>query len=88
MDLLHDLLGAGVWIPVQNLIIQAYTDADQRALQMGKILAYGSVGTIIGPWLSGVLSQQVNVSAPFFVSGLLMIVAAAALTPLRLEHKD
>lgn len=86
--LLHDLLGAGIWIPVQNLIIQDYTDADQRALQMGKILAYGSVGTIIGPWLSGVLSQQVNVSAPFFVSGLLMIVAAAALAPLRLEHKD
>ena len=82
--LLHDLLGAGVWIPVQNLIIQDYTEPDQRALQMGKILAYGGVGTIIGPWLSGVLSQQVNVSAPFFVSGLLMIVAAAALLPLRL----
>jgi len=83
--LLHDLLGAGVWIPVQNLIIQDYTDPDQRALQLGKILAYGGIGTIIGPGLAGVLSEFVNISAPFFASGILMIAAAVALLPLRLD---
>ena len=83
--LLHDLLGAGVWIPVQNLIIQDYTDPDQRALQLGKILAYGGIGTIIGPGLAGVLSEFVNISAPFFASGILMIAAAMALLPLRLD---
>ena len=82
--LLHDLLGAGVWIPVQNLIIQDHTHPDRRALEMGKILAYGGIGTIIGPYLAGVLSQHVNVSAPYFVSGMLMVIAAAALAPMRL----
>jgi len=83
--LLHDLLGAGVWIPIQNLIIQDHTEPDQRALQLGKIFAYGGTGSIVGPWLAGVLSQYISISAPFFASGLLMIVAAAALTPMRLE---
>jgi MFS family permease len=86
--LLHDLLGAGIWIPIQNLIIQDHTRPEQRALEMGKILAYGGIGTIIGPWLAGLLSEQVNVSAPFFASGVLMIVAAAALAPLRLARRS
>jgi predicted MFS family arabinose efflux permease len=86
--LLHDLLGAGVWMPIQNLIIQDYTRPERRALEMGKLLAYGGIGTIIGPWLAGLLSEQVNISAPFFVSGLLMIAAAGALTPLRLGRES
>jgi len=85
--LLHDLIGAGIWIPVQGLIIQDYTRPDRRALEMGKLQGYGGVGTIIGPWLAGVLSEQVNVSAPFFVSGLLMIAAAVVLVGLRLDER-
>jgi len=86
--LLHDLLGAGIWIPIQNLIIQDHTRPEHRALEMGKILAYGGIGTIIGPWLAGLLSEQVNISAPFFASGVLMIMAAAALAPLRLGTRE
>ena len=74
-------------VRIQNLIIQEHTRPEQRALDMGKILAYGGIGTIIGPWLAGVLSEQVNISAPYFASGLLMVIAAAALTPLRLHKK-
>jgi predicted MFS family arabinose efflux permease len=82
--LLHDLVGAGVWIPIQNLIIQDYTRPENRALEVGKLLAFGGVGTIIGPFIAGRLSDS-NISAPFFVSGLLMVVAAAVLLGLRLE---
>jgi len=86
--LLHDLVGAGIWIPVQNQIIQDHTSPEQRALQVGKILAYSGVGAIIGPWLAGWLlanlSERMSMSAPFFVSGLLMVVAAAVLLLLRL----
>ncbi|MBN1460038.1 MAG: MFS transporter [Armatimonadetes bacterium] len=85
--LLHDLIGAGIWIPVQGLIIQDYTRPDRRALEMGKLQGYGGVGTIIGPWLAGLLSEQVSVSAPFFVSGLLMIAAAVVLVALRLDGR-
>ncbi len=82
--LLHDLLGAGIWIPVQSMIIQEYTRPERRALEYGKIQAFGGTGTILGPFLAGYLSERINVSAPFFVSGLLMIAAAAALAWLRL----
>ncbi len=90
--LLHDLVGAGVWIPVQNLIIQDYTRPDQRALQVGKILAYGGIGTIIGPWLAGhlleapYLPEAIRIGAPFFMSGVLMIAAALILFALRLDR--
>lgn len=90
--LLHDLVGAGIWIPVQNLIIQDYTRPDQRALQVGKMLAYGGIGTIIGPWLAGhlleapYLPETMRISAPFFMSGVLMIAAAVILFALRLDR--
>jgi predicted MFS family arabinose efflux permease len=85
--LLHDLLGAGVWIPVQGLLIQQHTSPETRALTVGKLMAYGGIGTIIGPWLAGHLSQHLNISAPFFASGLLLILAALALLPLRLPRQ-
>jgi MFS family permease len=89
--LLHDLVGAGIWIPIQNQIIQDHTRPDQRALQVGKILAYSGIGTIIGPWLAGWLlgnlPAHLNISAPFFASGALMIVAAAVLSALRLAPR-
>ena len=43
--------------------------------------------TIIGPWLAGHLSQHISISAPFFVSGLLLILTALALLPLRLAPR-
>ena len=82
--LLHDFLGAGVWIPVQNLIIQEHTRPESRALEVGKILAFGGVGTIVGPLLAGFLSQRVNVSAPFLISGIGMMLCAIPLFWLRL----
>jgi predicted MFS family arabinose efflux permease len=85
--LLHDLLGAGLWIPVQGLLIQQHTHPETRALTVGKLMAYGGIGTIIGPWLAGHLSQHLNISAPFFASGLLLILAALALLPLRLPRQ-
>ncbi len=86
--LLHDLVGGGVWVPVQNMVIQQYTRPDRRALELGKIQAYGGIGTMIGPWLAGVLSEQVGVSAPFLVGGLFITAAGLSLAPLRLENGD
>lgn len=85
--LLHDLLGAGIWIPVQNLIIQDYTNPERRALEVGKLQAYGGIGAILGPWFAGYLSQNINVSAPFFASGAVLILAAVVLVALRLDRR-
>lgn len=82
--LLHDLVGAGIWIPVQNQLIQDYTEPEQRGLQVGKVLAFGGLGTIPGPLLAGYLSGR-QISAPFFVSGVLMVIAVLPLAWLRLD---
>ena len=82
--LLHDVVGAGIWIPVQNMIIQDYTRPERRALELGKIQAYGGIGTIIGPWLAGILSGHFGVSAPFLVGGFFITAAGLSLAPLRL----
>jgi predicted MFS family arabinose efflux permease len=86
--LLHDIVGGGVWLPVQSMVIQQYTRPDRRALEMGKIQAYGGIGTMIGPWLAGALSEQFGISAPFFAGGIFMTLAGIALAPLRLEHRE
>jgi predicted MFS family arabinose efflux permease len=83
--LLHDVVGGGVWVPVQAMVIQQYTRPGRRALEMGKIQAYGGIGTILGPWLAGLLSEQYGVSAPFFVGGIFMTLAGVALAPLRMN---
>ena len=69
---------------MQNLIIQEHTRPESRALEVGKILAFGGVGTIVGPLLAGFLSQRVNVSAPFLISGIGMMLCAIPLFWLRL----
>ena len=86
--LLHDLIGAGVWTPIQNLIIQEHTRPDTRALEMGKILAFGGIGTVVGPFLAGFLYGKVGLNAPFIASGVLMVVAAAVLQLMRLESME
>lgn len=86
--LLHDIVGGGVWLPVQSMVIQQYTRPDRRALEMGKIQAYGGIGTMIGPWLAGALTEQFGISAPFFAGGIFMTLAGIALAPLRLEQEE
>ena len=60
---------------------------ETRALEMGKVLAFGSIGAILGPLLSGYLYSR-NINAPFIASGLLMIVAALVLYGMRLEQVE
>ena len=63
------------------------TRPESRALEVAKILAYGGVGTILGPALAGYLAAHVSVSAPFFVSGLLLILASLVLLQLRISPR-
>lgn len=81
--LLHDLVGAGVWIPIQNEIIQRYCRDAVRGLDLSKTLALSSVGGAFGPLLAGYLADQ-SIGAPFVVSGGLVFLGALVLFRLRL----
>ncbi len=82
--LLHDLVGAGIWIPIQSAIIQDECREESRGLDLSKTLAFSALGGAIGPVLAGYLAG-VSISAPFLVSGLLVALSAGVLTSLRLK---
>jgi len=82
--LLHDLIGAGIWQPVQSAVIQRYSKDGARGFEVGTVMTLSGLGGIIGPLLAGAVFGR-NVNAPFFISGLLMVVSAGPLFALRLE---
>jgi MFS family permease len=82
--LLHDLVGAGVWVPIQSAIIQDACREESRGLDLSKTLVFSALGGAIGPVLAGYLAG-VSISAPFLVSGLLVALSAGVLTALRLK---
>ena len=82
--LIHDLIGASLWVPIQGTIIQQYSRPELRGSDVSKTLALSSLGGIAGPFLAGYLSS-LSISGPFFVSGLIMALSAIPLVKLRLN---
>jgi MFS family permease len=85
--LLHDLFGAGLWIPIQSAIIQDECREASRGLDLSKTLAFSALGGAVGPMLAGYLSGA-NISAPYLVSGVLVTASAAVLFALRLSARS
>ncbi|MFH1008570.1 MAG: MFS transporter [Candidatus Latescibacterota bacterium] len=84
--LTHDLVGASVWFPIQRTLIQRFARPEARGRQVGQVLAISSLGWVFGPLIAGFVAHE-SISAPFFLSGLLMIVSALTLLPLRAERE-
>jgi len=80
---LHDVVGAGLWTPIQSEIIQRYCRESTRGLDLSKTLVLSAAGGAIGPVIAGFLADR-WISAPFIVSGILVIVGALVLLGLRL----
>jgi len=82
--LLHDFIGASLWVPVQNVIIQEFARPNARGSDVSKTLALGALGGIAGPFVAGYLAP-LSISAPFFVSGIITILAVIPIFKLRLD---
>ncbi len=85
--LLHDLIGAGVWLPIQSTIIQQSCRDESRGSDMSKTIAFSALGGAIGPTLAGYLSS-ISISLPFFVSGLLVLVSVIPLFKISVEPSN
>ncbi len=85
--LLHDFIGSGIWSPIQSTLIQHYSRDETRGLEVGKVLAWGNLGAVLGPLTAGWLAGHSSV-LPFFFSGIFMGAAALPLfwLNLRLPH--
>ena len=80
--LAHDLIGAGVWVPIQSAFIQKYSREDRRGRDVSKVLALGSLGWIFGPLLAGGIFDRWY-GGPFVLSGAIMILSAFVLFALK-----
>lgn len=81
--LLHDFIGAGIWLPIQSTLIQRYSREATRGLEVGKVLAWAGLGSIFGPLAAGPLAK-IHPSLPFFLSGVLVFISAIPLLWLKL----
>jgi hypothetical protein len=83
--LLHDFLGAGIWIPIQSEMIQKYSRASSRAMDVAKVIGLSSITLVPGHIMAGYLTAMTTVSPamaislPFIVGGALIGVSAAVL---------
>lgn len=85
--LLHDFVGAGVWGPIQSTIIQQSCRDESRGSDMSKTIAFSALGGAIGPTLAGYLSN-ISISAPFFMSGLLIILSTPILFGISIKTEN
>jgi DHA1 family multidrug resistance protein-like MFS transporter len=84
--LIHDFVGAGIWIPIQSTIIQQYSREGARGLDVSKTMAFSSLGGIFGPLLAGYIADF-WISGPFFASGIITMASALVLFKLSLQTK-
>jgi len=85
--LIHDFVGAGVWIPIQNEIIQRYSREGTRGLDVSITLAFPSLGGIFGTIIAGYLAGH-WISGPFLISGLVTMASALVLFKLSLKPES
>ena len=86
--LVHDLLGMGLWLPMQQELMQKYSRKDRRGEDMSLATALGAIGGVPAPFVAGWLrelpgiSPAVALNIPFFVSGVGVALSALILLGL------
>lgn len=76
----------GFWMPAYTSYVANSVPAEKRSTVMGKIDAYGRLGSIPAPWLAGVLYDKYGFTAPLYVQAVALIIIGIAL--LRLKPQD
>ncbi len=79
--LLHDPLGASVWLPLRSYLIQKHCSDETRARDFNVVNFVSSLGNIIGPLLAG-YSGSMSINLPFLIGGLVIILSSLLLIPL------
>lgn len=67
-------VGYALLIPSWNALIASVIPKDKRGAVWGFFLTIEGSGTVIGPIVSGVLSDHIGYHAPFITSGIVLIV--------------
>ena len=83
---LHDLVGATFWGPINASLIQAHARPSQRGADVALVTGLSGLGWIFGPLLAGWLADTLSWhDGPFVVSGVISIIGGLLI--LRLAPK-
>jgi MFS family permease len=79
--LLHDPLGASVWLPLRSYLIQKHCNDETRGRDFNMVNFVSSLGNIIGPFMAGFFGSM-DINFPFLIGGLVIILSNSILAPL------
>ncbi len=89
--LAHDFMGMGLWLPIQQVLIQRHSRAASRGEDVVVVTALGALGSVPAPFVAGALRELclgpvaealpflAGINLPFLVSGLGVALSAAVL---------
>ena len=81
----HDLLGMGLWLPIQHELLQRHSRPESRGKDISLATALGALGAVGAPFAAGWLrdwpgvADNVAVNLPFIFSGLGVVCSAGVL---------
>jgi MFS family permease len=73
----------GFWMPAYTSYVANSVSPEKRSTVMGKIDAYGRLGSIPAPWLAGLLYDKYGFTAPLYVQAVLLVIIGVALLKLK-----
>jgi MFS family permease len=87
-----DFAGIGIGyafvLPAWNSILVRLLPQDVRGAGLGFAMTIEGMGGVIGPLIGGLLWEWTSPSSPFFLSGALLLIAAAASTRWRVDPAE
>jgi MFS family permease len=73
----------GFWMPAYTSYVANSVPPETRSTVMGKIDAYGRLGSIPAPWLAGLLYENYGFTAPLYVQAVSLVFIGFALLRLK-----
>ncbi len=89
--LFHDILGMGLWLPMQQALLQRYSHPESRGKDVSLATALSAIGAIMSPFIAGwlrdllIVAADFRVNLPFIVSGAGVMLSALVLLGIRGE---
>jgi MFS family permease len=73
----------GFWIPAYTSYVASLIPQSKRSTIMGKIDAFGRLGTIPAPWLGGFLYENYGFKAPLYVLAVVLVIIGFIILSLK-----
>jgi MFS family permease len=73
----------GFWIPAYTSYVSEAVSKEKRSTVLGKLDAYGKIGSIPAPWIGGILYESYGFNAPLYVQAVIVIFSMFMVSRLK-----